>query len=119
MEKIRPSGIISISLSMAVPFTALAQEFDNPLGANESLLEIICNVRNALFPILLVLSAVAFIAAAALYLTAGEDQRRQGQAKKALYTALIGSVLVFLSLALPALIANLFDLDPASLPASC
>lgn len=93
-------------------------EFGNPL-VEGGLLGVICNVRDGLFPILLSLGVIAFIAAGVLYLFAGGNERRLALAKSALVAAVIGVALAFLSFGLPSIIANLFGVEPTELPVSC
>ena len=104
----------------ALPVSAQVQ-FCNPLGicSSGTLLEVICNVRNGLFPFLLAFAVIAFIAAGLLYFLGGGDEQKLSAAKKALWAGIIGTLLAFLSFGLPSIIAELFGVDASSLPMSC
>lgn len=112
---------------LAVLFAAAASAastqavtFENPLGPNAgSLLGIICNVRDGVFPMLLTLGIIAFIVAGLLYFTSGGSEERVKKAKKAFVVAVIGTALAFLSFGLPPIIAELFNVPASELPPQC
>lgn len=103
-----------------LPPTGVRDWFPNPLGPDEgSLLGIICNVRDGVFPILLTMGIIAFILSGLLYFTSGGSEERVKKAKKALVVAIIGTVLAFLAFGLPPIIAELFNVSASQLPSQC
>lgn len=106
--------------SVLLPRILHAQEFENPLGSGAgSLLAIICNVRDGIFPLLLGFAVIAFIAAGLLYFFGGQNEQRLGTAKKALIAAIIGTAVAILSFGLPAIVAELFNVPASEIPDNC
>jgi hypothetical protein len=115
--------VIAGAAISALPFVfsfAHAETFQNPLGPkNRSLLGILCNVRDGLFPILLAFGVIAFLVAAYLYFFSGGDASKISSSKKALTAAIIGVALAILSFGLPSIVAELFGVSANDLPAQC
>lgn len=96
--------------------------FTNPLGLGssaQSLLGILCSVRDGLFPLLLTFGVIAFLYAAFLYFTSAGNTEKIGRAKKALFVAALGIILAILSFGLPEIIAQLFNVPASQLPSNC
>lgn len=100
-----------VSAVFLFPRAASAVEFLNLLR-KDTLLGIICAVRDGLFPLLMTFAVIAFVAAGMFYLIAQGDPAKVTRAKKALIAAIIGAVLAILSLGAAFIIAEIFGVSP-------
>ena len=99
-----------VLMSFARP--AWAVTFENLL-TRDSLLGVVCAVRDGLFPLLMTFAVIAFVAAGMFYLIAQGDPTKLTRAKKALIAAIIGAVLAILSLGAAFIIAEIFGVSAA------
>jgi len=81
--------------------------FINPISP-DSLLGVICAVRDGIFPIFMTFGVIAFVVAGALYLMAAGDQTKVAKAKKALMFGVIGVSAAIISLGAAFIIAEIF-----------
>jgi len=80
-----------------------------PPTKEESLLGIICAVRDGLFPIFMSLAVIGFLVVAYLYLTAGGNEQKIETAKRTFKWVIGGTVFAILSLGAPHIIAEIFN----------
>lgn len=106
MKKLYIKQMVMLSGVLLAPGSALAQ-FTNPVN-EDSLLGIICNVRDTLFPILMAFAVLAFLVAGYFYISANGDQGKLTQGKRALLAAVIGVIAAIFSFGLPTIIFELF-----------
>jgi len=86
---------------------SFANMFINPISP-DSLLGVICAVRDGIFPIFMTFGVIAFVVAGALYLMAAGDQTKVAKAKKALMFGVIGVSAAIISLGAAFIIAEIF-----------
>ena len=92
----------ALSMTFAVP--VFAQTITDTNGARTA----ICNVFNAMFDVLIVVSTIMILWAAYLFVTAKDDAEQVTEAKKSMLYAAIGIVVALLARGFPTLVAGIF-----------
>jgi len=98
------SLLTAVFVAIASPAMAQTITITNTSGAVTA----ICNVFNAMFDILVVISVIMILWAAYLYVTAKDDAEQTTEAKKAIFYAAIGIVVALLAKGFPLLVAGIF-----------
>jgi hypothetical protein len=102
----KTSIALGLSLLMLLPTAALAQGGINPVNLPDSpntVLNVINNIMNFLFGLLLVIAALFILYAAYLYLTSGGDEEQTKKARQYIIYAVVAIIVGFLARAIVAL----------------
>ena len=96
-----------IAAAQPVPVGGATVTIPNPLGAGATIASILNNIVNFLLAVAGPIAVLVVIIAGVMFLTAGGSQERLGQAKRAMWWAVIGIAILLLSKGIVAIIQSL------------
>lgn len=85
--------VFVVFLAIANSTTAAAVKLDNPLGATDTICELLTKISKAVAGLVGAISVIMIIVAGIMYLLSAGSPEKMGTAKKAFFYAIIGLVI--------------------------